>query len=78
MLKSDCYQLLVEIMSNNLFSSELLLGIFQIFSEYTCIYCCCLGTKSCLTLCDPMDYSPPASPGPWNSPGKNIGVGCHF
>ena len=44
-------------MSNNLFSSELLLGIFQIFSEYTCIYCCCLGTKSCLTLCDPMDYS---------------------
>ena len=21
--------------------------------------CCCLATKSCLTLCNPMDYSPP-------------------
>ena len=26
-------------------------------------------TQSCPTLCDPMDYSP------WNSPGKNTGVG---
>ena len=24
-----------------------------------------------------MDYSPPGSL-PWNSPGKNTGVGCHF
>ena len=24
-------------------------------------HCCCLGTKSCLTLCDPMDYSAPGS-----------------
>ena len=23
--------------------------------------CCCLVTKSCLTLCDPMDYRPPGS-----------------
>ena len=23
--------------------------------------CCCLVTKSCLTLCDPMNYSPPSS-----------------
>ena len=30
------------------------------------------------TLCDPMDGSPPGSPGPWESPGKNTGVGCHF
>ena len=26
-----------------------------------CICCCCLVTKSCLTLCDPMDCSPPGS-----------------
>ena len=26
-------------------------------------------TQSCLTLCDPMHYSP------WNSPGQNPGVG---
>ena len=32
----------------------------------------------CLTLCDPIDGSPPGSPRPWDSPGKNTGVGCHF
>ena len=26
-------------------------------------------SQSCLTLCDPMDYSA------WNSPGQNTGVG---
>ena len=25
------------------------------------IYCCCLVAKSCATLCDHMDYSPPGS-----------------
>ena len=33
--------------------------------------------QSCLTLCDPIDGSPPGSPCPWDSPGKNAGVGCH-
>ena len=32
----------------------------------------------CPTLCDPIDGSPPGSPRPWDSLGKNIGVGCHF
>ena len=31
----------------------------------------------CPTLCDPIDGSPPG-PHPWDSPGKNTGVGCHF
>ena len=37
--------------------------------------------QSCPTLCDPKDGSPPAAwwlPRPWDSPGKNTGVGCHF
>ena len=34
--------------------------------------------QSCLTLCDPIDGSPPGSPGPWDSPGRNTGEGCHF
>ena len=34
--------------------------------------------QSCLTLCDPIDGSPPGSPLPRDSPGKNTGVGCHF
>ena len=33
--------------------------------------------QSCPTLCDPIDSSPHGS-GPWDSPGKNTGVGCHF
>ena len=42
-----------------------------------------LVTQSCLTLCNPMDCSPPGSavhtciPCPWSSPGKNTGVGSH-
>ena len=37
----------------------------------------CLVAKSCPTLCDPVDCSPPGfSPG--DSLGKNTGVGCHF
>ena len=39
-------------------------------------------TKSlqlCPTLCDPMDWLQPARLFcPWDSPGKNTGVGCHF
>ena len=34
--------------------------------------------QSCPTLCDPTDGSPPGSPHPWDSPGKNTGVDCHF
>ena len=30
----------------------------------------------CPTLCDPMDWNPGSS-GPWDSPGKNTGVGSH-
>ena len=30
--------------------------------------------QSCPTLCDPIDGSPPGSH-PWDSPGKNTGVG---
>ena len=33
--------------------------------------------QSCPTLCDPVDGSPPGSC-PWDSPGKNTGVGCLF
>ena len=33
--------------------------------------------QSCPTLCHPIDGSPPGSH-PWDSPGKNTGVGCHF
>ena len=30
------------------------------------------------TLCDPVDQQPTRLPRPWDSPGKNTGVACHF
>ena len=38
--------------------------------------CVCLVTQSCLTLCNPLRYSPPGSS--LELPGKNTGVACHF
>ena len=37
----------------------------------------CLVAQSCLTLCNPVDCSPPGSSVHGDSPGKNTGVGCH-
>ena len=37
-----------------------------------------LVTQLCLTLCDPIDCSPPVYVDcPWDFPGKNIGVGSY-
>ena len=38
---------------------------------------CAQLLQSCPTLCNPIDYSPPGSSCPRDSPGKNTGVGCH-
>ena len=38
---------------------------------------CANSLHSSPTLCDPMEYSLPGSC-PWDSPGKNTGVGCHI
>ena len=38
---------------------------------------CKLSLQSCLTLYNPMDFSLPGSSVHGDSPGKNIGVGCH-
>ena len=47
------------------------------------VYCVAAAAKSlqsCPTLCDPIDWTmqPTRLPRPWDSPGKNTGVGCHF
>ena len=34
--------------------------------------------QSCPTLCDPHRQQPTRLHHPWDSPGKNTGVGCHF
>ena len=37
-----------------------------------------LSRFSHVQLCDPIDWQPTRLPRPWDSPGKNTGVGCHF
>ena len=41
------------------------------------VYVLCLVAQLCLTLYDPMEYSPPGSSVYGDSLGKNAGVGCH-
>ena len=43
---------------NKLYSNDSKLSIFHLSPE---LRCCCLVTKSCLTLCDPMGSSPAGS-----------------
>ena len=50
------------------------------FSFWLTSFCIMLwyakSLQSCPTLCDPIDST--RLPRPWDSPGKNTGVGCHF
>src|SRR5574337_500361 len=46
--------------------------------DSTLVSMICVHAQSCLTLCNPMDCSLPGSSFPWNFPGKNTAVGCHF
>ena len=44
----------------------------------TCYVLHAKAHQSCLTLCDPMDCSPPRLLCLWDSLGDNTGVGCQF
>ena len=55
--------------NNNQVSSEGLIRIAATAAK---------SLQLCPTLCNPIDGSPPRLPHPWDSPGKNTGVGCHF
>ena len=61
------YQHLIKIPQDYCFFSNIFLS--------ACV--CAKLLQSCLTLCNPMDSSPLGFSVHGNSPGKNIGVGCH-
>ena len=48
----------------------------SVHGEIVCSAAAAKLLQSCPTLCDSRDGSPRGSP--WDSPGKNTGVGCHF
>ena len=50
---------------------------------YVCVcvcVCVCVQVSVCsvVSLCDPHRLQPTRPLCPWDSPGKNTGVGCHF
>ena len=53
--------------------------LYFLLSQHLFLYCAAAAAKSlqsCPTLCDPID-EPIRLPHPWDSLGKNTGVGCH-
>ena len=50
--------------------------MFLALSLHVYVLTACLVVQSCATLCDPLDCKPTRLLCPWDSPGKNTGVGC--
>ena len=46
--------------------------------DWVRVHVCAKSLQPCLTLCNPIDCSPPGSSVHGISPGKNTGVGCRF
>ena len=51
--------------------------IASIFSPYFCCCCCCVASVVSDSV-RPHGLQPSRLPRPWDSPGKNTGVGRHF
>ena len=47
-------------------------------SDCSCCCCCCQVTSVVSNSVQPHRWQPTRLPLPWDSPGKNTGVGCHF
>ena len=45
---------------------------------YTICCCCCSAASVVSDSVRPQRWQPTRLPRPWDSPGKNTGVGCHF
>ena len=59
-------------------SNPSLLHCRQIIYQLSCAAAAAKSLQSCPTLCDPHRRQPTRLSRPWDSPGKNTGVGCHF
>ena len=51
---------------------------FSILAQITSLCCCCCVTSVVSDSVRPHRRQPTRLPRPWDSPGKNTGVGCHF
>ena len=53
-------------------------GLLAAEQQYLCCCCCCCITSVMSNSVQPHRWQPTRLPSPWDSPGKNTGVGCHF
>ena len=51
---------------------------FHVWCCCCCCCCCCWVTSVVSNSVQPHRRQPTRLPLPWDSPGKNTGVGCHF
>ena len=59
-------------------ATEMILEKLQWTITKYILHCCCLDPKFFLTLLKPHGLYPARLLCPWDFPGKNTGVGCHF
>ena len=53
-------------------------GLYKLYTRiYKCCCCCCVASVVSDSV-RPHRRQPSRLPRPWDSPGKNTGVGCHF
>ena len=69
--RTDAYICLAESLCSSLETNTTL------FANQLC-YCCCEVTSVVSNSVRPHRRQPTRLPCPWDSPGKNTGVGCHF
>ena len=50
----------------------------RVWEWLLCRCCCCWAASVVADSVRPHRRQPPRLPRPWDSPGKNTGVGCHF
>ena len=75
---SILFQILVPIWVITVCSVNFHLLFSRSFSIIYWIYMCVSAAAAAAAKCDPIDRQPTRLPRPWDSPGKNPGVGCHF
>ena len=62
----------------NLLMNEWKNKIWYVHKMEYCHYCCCQVASVVSDSVRPHRRQPTRLCGPWDSPGKNTGVGCHF
>ena len=54
-------------------------NVSALWTSWLCTFCCCCWVTSVMSdSVRPHRRQPTRLPCPWDSPGKNTGVGCHF